>query len=84
VTGVQTCALPIYLDPQIVSDLHALIGGEDHGMLAAFPEAVEIPEEFLVIGKVLEVVAEAGTVTLGGVDPEQAQGGWDPYRRGEK
>lgn len=50
-----------------------LFGGEDHSLLATFPEGATLPRSFKVIGKVLEV--GAGLVLLDG--KEIAQTGWD-------
>jgi len=50
-----------------------LYGGEDHSLLATFPQGSEIPRGFKVIGSVLERGAAA--VTLGGVVLEAK--GWD-------
>ena len=50
-----------------------LYGGEDHSLLATFPQGSEIPRGFKVIGRVLERGATA--VTLGGVVLEAK--GWD-------
>ncbi len=53
----------------------ALGGGEDHGLLAAFPAGTTLPEGFRRIGM---VTAEAGVVLVDGTP--HTQGGWDPYR----
>lgn len=50
-----------------------LYGGEDHSLLATFPQGSEIPRGFKVIGRVLERGAAA--VTLGGAVLEAK--GWD-------
>ena len=50
-----------------------LYGGEDHALLATFPQGSEIPRGFKVIGRVLERGGAA--VTLGGVVLEAK--GWD-------
>ncbi|QEO15703.1 thiamine-phosphate kinase [Agromyces intestinalis] len=52
----------------------ALAGAEDHGLLAAFPPGVALPEPFTVVGR---VVAGEPAVLLDGVDV--AAIGWDPY-----
>lgn len=51
-----------------------LFGGEDHGLLVAFPPTVEIPQGFIILGEVIEGPAE---VFLGDVKVEQQ--GWNPY-----
>jgi thiamine-monophosphate kinase len=53
----------------------ALGGGEDHGLLAAFPAGITLPPGFRRLGV---VTAQAGLVLVDGVP--HAQGGWDPYR----
>lgn len=50
-----------------------LYGGEDHSLLATFPEGVEIPRGFKVIGQVVQRQKDA--VTLGG--SALAARGWD-------
>lgn len=50
-----------------------LYGGEDHSLLATFPEGAEIPRGFKVIGKVVQRRKDA--VTLGGTT--LAARGWD-------
>jgi thiamine-monophosphate kinase len=53
----------------------ALTGGEDHGLLAAFPPDVGLPEGFRRVGRVLP--GRAG-VTVDGVEPAGG-GGWDHF-----
>ena len=53
-----------------------LTGGEDHGLLATFPEGAVLPAGFAAIGRVLPADPEPG-VTLDGEPQEPA--GWDPY-----
>jgi thiamine-monophosphate kinase len=53
----------------------ALGGGEDHGLLATFPEHASLPDGFRRIGT---VIAQPGEVRVDGVIHDQA--GWDPYR----
>lgn len=43
-----------------------LHGGEDFGLLAAFPKASDVPEEFTVIGKVTARSGRRSVVTVGG------------------
>jgi len=50
-----------------------LYGGEDHSLLATFPQGVEIPRGFKVIGKVIE--RQGVPVLLGGAPLEPK--GWD-------
>jgi thiamine-monophosphate kinase len=56
----------------------ALIGGEDHAMLATFPLAATLPSEFRVIGR---VVPRDGIFVDGA--PFTESGGWDPLRDGD-
>ncbi|MDO5034334.1 MAG: thiamine-phosphate kinase [Actinomycetaceae bacterium] len=51
--------------------------GEDHALLAAFPAGVQIPDEFEVIGQVVE--GEPGSITLGGKPFKPS--GWDHLER---
>lgn len=53
----------------------ALAGGEDHALLATFPDAV--PEGFSVIGRVVE---RGDDDVLVDGHPYDGRGGWDPYR----
>jgi thiamine-monophosphate kinase len=50
-----------------------LYGGEDHALLATFPQESEIPRGFKVIGQVVQRKSDA--VTLGG--SALAARGWD-------
>lgn len=66
------------LDPKYPWDEASLTGGEDHGLLAAFPSSATLPEGFVVIGSVREAVTEPG-VALEGIDLGSQKGGWDPF-----
>ncbi|MGZ8803981.1 MAG: thiamine-phosphate kinase [Microbacterium sp.] len=55
----------------------ALIGGEDHALLAAFPPDVAVPPGFRVVGSVGSPAEHP--VLVDGV-PYEGPGGWDPYR----
>ncbi|MFS0714865.1 thiamine-phosphate kinase [Microbacterium sp. 2P01SA-2] len=55
----------------------ALRGGEDHALLATFPEGTILPEGFRVIGSTRE--AGPDPLTVDG-RAERSAGGWDPYR----
>jgi thiamine-monophosphate kinase len=57
-----------------VGSREALVGGEDHSLLATFPEGTSLPGGFRSIGKVVK-----GTGLLVDGDPFDARGGWDPY-----
>jgi len=54
-----------------------LTGGEDHGLLAAFPADAQLPEGFVVVGRVLEASGEPG-VHVDGRAWEGATG-WDHF-----
>jgi thiamine-monophosphate kinase len=53
-----------------------LFGGEDHALLATFPEGVEIPREFKPIGRVLESTGDLVLLD----DVELQANGWDSIR----
>lgn len=55
-----------------------LTGGEDHGLLATFPQGVVLPEGFRAIGRVAQASDDAPRVTVGGV-AAGAGGGWDHF-----
>lgn len=55
----------------------ALVGGEDHALLATFPQAVPLPDGFRAIGRA-EPRGEAAVLVDG--RPHTGRGGWDPYR----
>lgn len=65
----------VELDPGL--DEHALYGGEDHGLLATFPNASSVPEGFRRVGVVTE-----GTpgVFVDDQELDAHAGGWDPFR----
>ena len=50
-------------------------GGDDHALVATFPAAVALPEEWRVIG----AVAEGSGVTVDG-EPYRGRAGWDHFR----
>lgn len=52
-----------------------LAGGEDHGLLASFPQGVPLPEGFAVVGEVRE---GAGEVLVDG-RPPRGSTGWDHF-----
>ncbi|MFT4136141.1 thiamine-phosphate kinase [Microbacterium sp.] len=68
----------IDLDASLLGDdpAPALEGGEDHALLAIFPDG-PLPDGFRAIGRV--VPRSAVPVTVDGAPYERA-GGWDPYR----
>jgi thiamine-monophosphate kinase len=57
-----------------VGSRDALVGGEDHSLLATFPSGVALPGDFRAIGTVIQ-----GSGLLVDGDPFDDRGGWDPY-----
>ncbi len=57
-----------------IGSTEALVGGEDHSLLATFPVGVALPGGFRAVGT---VVNDTG-VLVDGV-PFESRGGWDPY-----
>ncbi len=55
-----------------------LSGGEDHGLLAAFPPSVPLPAPFRAVGRVLPRTG-AADVLVAGQEPQGALG-WDHFR----
>jgi len=74
----EASGVRIDLDAALIDHEEALMGGEDHGLLACFPDGSALPEGFREVG----VVRAAGEfpVTVGGEAPAVSRGGWDPYR----
>jgi thiamine-monophosphate kinase len=66
----------VTIDLSSTLDGDALTGGEDHALLATFPDA-DVPAGFRVIGSVRP--RGSAPVTVGGAVPT-GRGGWDPYR----
>jgi thiamine-monophosphate kinase len=64
----------IELTGDSVGSLAALVGGEDHSLLATFPDGLVLPGGFRRVGR---VVAGEGLLVDG--EPFLEQGGWDPY-----
>lgn len=56
-----------------------LTGGEDHGLLATFPDIEELPEDFRAVGVVVETADHH--VLLNGNPPEINNSGWDHFDR---
>jgi len=54
-----------------------LQGGEEHGMLAAFPPDVQLPEGFRAIGRARECAA--GETPCAMFDGEVLRGAWDHF-----
>jgi thiamine-monophosphate kinase len=57
-----------------VGTIEALVGGEDHSLLATFPATALLPWGFRAVGTVVNGV---GLLVDG--EPFEARGGWDPY-----
>lgn len=51
-----------------------LTGGDDHALVATFPAAVELPEGWVVVGRVVEASEERGRVLVDGAVPEGVGG----------
>lgn len=58
-----------------------LTGGEDHGLLAAFPAGAALPAGFRRIGTVREAAGDPGVRTAPQDAPHAAGAGWDHFRR---
>jgi thiamine-monophosphate kinase len=54
-------------------------GGEDHGLLATFPASADVPAPFVVVGRVLEPVADGDAVVLVGGARPSVPTGWDHF-----
>jgi thiamine-monophosphate kinase len=74
----EASGVTINLNVELAQDEPALMGGEDHGLLACFPAGVELPEGFVEVGRVDE--QQGAPVLVGGELPPVTRGGWDPYR----
>jgi thiamine-monophosphate kinase len=74
----KSSGVVIELAPDYPWDEASLMGGEDHGLLAAFPATTTVPEGFVVIGSIREASAAPG-VHLEGVELGSQPGGWDPF-----
>jgi thiamine-monophosphate kinase len=62
------------LSAAAIGDRESLDGGEDHSLLATFPQGTALPGGFRTIGT---VVAGEGVLVDG--QPYDERGGWDPY-----
>jgi len=79
---VRDLALAHGLDPAAPASL-ALVGGEDHSLLATFPSdvappALSLPGGFHVIGRVVEADRHGPALLVDGQLFDE-RGGWDPY-----
>jgi thiamine-monophosphate kinase len=61
---------------EVTADKWVLFGGEDHALLATFPEDANIPKEFKPIGRVLP----SSDVLVLLDDLELQENGWDSIR----
>ncbi|WP_210506308.1 thiamine-phosphate kinase [Naasia sp. SYSU D00057] len=73
--GVEAAALSAEA-PELADRALALVlsGGEDHGLLAAFPSG-DLPPGFRALGR----LTEGSGVTVDGQDPATVTAGWDPF-----
>ncbi len=51
-----------------------LTGGDDHALVATFPATLELPEGWVVVGRVVEASEERGRVLVDGAVPEGVGG----------
>ncbi len=58
---------------------HVLAGGEEHELLATFPDAAAVPPGWRVVGSVLAPDEEGPGVRHGGRRLDPATGGWDHF-----
>ena len=74
----EASGVTIDLDQSLHANEEALMGGEDHGLLACFPHDTALPEGFRPVGRVVAPADQP--VTVAGEVPAVSRGGWDPYR----
>lgn len=74
--GVEAAREALSLDEQDARSW-VLTGGEDHGLLATFPADAELPEEFRIVGTVVETGEES--VVIDGEVPAVNDSGWDHF-----
>jgi thiamine-monophosphate kinase len=74
----EASGVSIDLHAALAEQEEALMGGEDHGLLACFPPDLELPHGFRVVGNVVD--QGELSVSVAGVLPRVSRGGWDPYR----
>lgn len=74
----RASGVSVRLDSSLPWSGHSLFGGEDHGLLACFPNYQSVPEGFSVLGEVVEHI-EGHPVILDGWDLQESLGGWDPF-----
>ena len=56
-----------------------MAGGDDHSLVAAFPPGIALPEMFIPIGRITEVVSGEPGVTVDGRQ-WSGRGGHDHFR----
>jgi len=74
----EASGVSIDLDGSLADQEEALMGGEDHGLLACFPPDSVLPHGFRAVGNVVN----RGDlwVSVAGAAPRVSRTGWDPYR----
>lgn len=75
----EASGVTIDLAASLADNEPALLGGEDHGLLACFPADTALPNGFTSVGVVVEQ-QPGRPVLVGGESPPVERGGWDPYR----
>lgn len=77
---LETVAETLGQEPQAQASLWRLSGGEDHGLLATFPNSDAVPHGFAVIGTVRAVVTGQPRITIDGKSAAGLSQGWDHFR----
>jgi thiamine-monophosphate kinase len=75
---VRAVAQALGVDESVALSV-VLTAGEDHGLLACFPDHAALPAPFRIIGA---VVAGAPGVLVDGAPPAEAADGWDSFAAG--
>lgn len=76
--AIGIAGLALQGDHEEVPGAEALIGGEDHSLLATFPNGTPLPGDFRPIGRVRDPGPTGPDLLVDGV-PFVQRGGWDPY-----
>ncbi|PYF96305.1 thiamine-phosphate kinase [Georgenia satyanarayanai] len=79
VPGDLAALAPVATRLGVAPESWLLTGGEDHGLLATFPEGAELPAGFRRLGAVR--AGAPGVVTAPQDAPHAAAVGWDHFRR---
>jgi len=74
----EASGVSIDLDGSLADQEEALMGGEDHGLLACFPRDSVLPHGFRPVGNVVN--RGELWVSVAGAAPRVSRIGWDPYR----